>query len=319
MGELPEATDTMVGQRGLFHGGEPGSRRAHIRWAFAVAAGASVSACSLVANLGQFDGAQLAAADLGPDAAEQPDSPDQSPEAAPDVTTMDVTTVGDMDAGMDSTTPGDDVVTTEDTSVDESSVVDDASLEDAGETSVGPVYVEDAGPGLDGGPCMPNWPTGGTNYVEQPDFEPGDPNVQADGGTQWFPVYGGAYTRVSTHAFCGSYSGELTMRGNFYHALGTNVPPDAGAVNVSAWAMQDGDAGMEMAIGGVCFTAGGTTQYANDTPTIVVAPNTWTQLTGTVTFQSSWGCAQSVVFVGQPQDATPPFNNIYVDEAYFGE
>lgn len=318
MGELPEATDTMVRQRGLFHGGEPDSRQACIRWVFAIGTGAAISACSLVANLGQFDGAQLAVADAGeePDVAEQPDSPVPSPEAAPDVTTIDSTTMSDMDAGIDATAPGDDVVISDDTSVDQSVTVDDASISDG---SVGPVYVEDAGPGLDGGPCMPNWPTTGTNYVQQPDFEPGDPNTQADGGTQWFPVYGGTYTRVSTQAFCGSYSGLLTNRQYFYNALATNVPPDGGTFNVAAWAMQDGDAGMAMAIGGVCFQVNGGTQYTMDTPTVVVPPNTWTELAGTLSFQSSWNCAQSVIFVGQPPNTPGPYNDIYVDEAFFGQ
>ena len=306
----------MVGQRGLFHGREPGSRQAFIRWAFAFGTGTAVSACSVIANLSQFDGAQLAVADAGagPDGSGEPDSAEITPPGP------DGTITGDTDAGFDATMTGDDVVVAADTSVDQSVMTGDEPVEvnlDGGDA--GPVYAENPGPGLDGGPCMPGWPDGGMNYVEQPDFEPGDPNTQADGGTQWFPVYGGVYTRVSTQAFCGSYSGLLTGRGAFYNALGTNVPPDAGTVTVAAWAMQDGDAGMQMAVGGVCFQAGGQVQYTNDTMTVVVAPNTWTQLTGAVTFQASWACQQSVVFVGQPSGSTAPYNDIYVDEAFFGQ
>jgi len=320
VGELPEATDTMVGERGLFRGGEPSSRQSRFRWIGVLGIGAVVPACSLVANLGQFDGAQLATQDSGSgpgpglDAAEQPDSTGESvPEGSPDVTA-----IGDMDAGIDVTTASDDVVVPPDTSVDQGSNVDEASVEDAGDATTGPVYVEDAGPGMDGGPCMPNWPSG-TNYVAAPDFEPGDPTEEPDGGPEWFAVYGGTYTLSSAAAFCGTHSGMLSNRGMFFHALGTNVPNGPATYNVAAWAMQDGDAGMPMLVGGVCFQVDGGTQYASVTTAVTAPPNTWVELTGMVSFQD-WDCAQSIVFVGQPSTYTSgPFNDMFVDEAFFGQ
>jgi hypothetical protein len=297
----------MVGERRLFDGGEPGSRQARLRWVWAIGMSAGVSACSLVANLGQFDGAQLAGPDAGePDGAESPDSAGQ-PDGEPDGTTV------DMDAGPDVVVVGDDVVVQPDTSVDEGSDAGDATLTDAGDATVPPP--DDSGSSMDGGPCMPGWPTTGTNVVPDPDFEPG--STLPDGGTGWYTPYGGVYSISSTESYCGTSSGHLSGRMKFYDALGLLVVPPTGTFTTQIWAMQTGDAGMPLLIGTICIQTDGGTFYGNTTNAVTAAPGVWVPLSGAISFPDY--CVQSTAFVGQPMDWAGPFNDIYVDEAYIGE
>ncbi|HSY25537.1 MAG TPA: hypothetical protein VK841_25630 [Polyangiaceae bacterium] len=295
----------MVGERRLFRGGEPGSRQAHLRWVLAIGMGAGVSACSLVANLGQFDGAQLAEPDAGaePDGAETADSAGQpASDAAPDGTMVEMDAVG----------VSDDVVVQPDTSVDQGLDASDATVADAGDATLG--TPDDSGSSMDGGPCMPNWPTG-TNLVPDPDFEPG--STLPDGGTGWYTPYGGVYSISSTESYCGTSSGHLSMRMKFFDALGLFVDPPTGTFNTEIWAMQQGDGGIPLLIGTICIQNDGGTFYGNTTTAVTAEPGEWVSLSGPISFPDY--CVQSTAFVGQPQTWMGPFNDIYVDEAYIGQ
>jgi len=165
-------------------------------------------------------------------------------------------------------------------------------------------------PPPDDAACDPTAPTGGTNYISNPGFE--DP---MDAGGGWFANFGGTFVVSSTHAHCGTNSGEVTVRTAYYNGLGTNLPSTAGTYAISMWVMQDGTSSYQVAPAGVAYCGdAGAASFVN-IAFATLQPNVWTYVNGTLTVPSN--CTTLVLAIGgalAEQGAVTP--NIYVDDAY---
>lgn len=161
----------------------------------------------------------------------------------------------------------------------------------------------------DASPCDPMPPKVGTNLIANPDFED---DIEAGAG--WSFAYGGKFVVSSTQAHCGTHSGEMTNRSQFFNAFeyAIALPADT-SYSYSLWVMQDGPSDIWMGFqafsaAGTCANSFGNVTYA------VVPPNVWTHLTGTLAITS--GCPTSYLYVVQQYVDAAAYPNLYVDDVY---
>jgi hypothetical protein len=182
-------------------------------------------------------------------------------------------------------------------------VIEEASLDAGDADSSADVAQND-------GPCIPMWPAGGTNVITNPDFE--------EGGAGWFALYGGTFSATSATAYCGSSSGELSGRQQFFNALATTLPTTPATYNVALWVRyHSATSPLQASIGGVCEDVDGGPINFLPGPTPTVAADVWTFVSGSMTVPQ--GCATMVFFVGQPTNAVAPFPDIFADEVFVGQ
>jgi hypothetical protein len=162
-------------------------------------------------------------------------------------------------------------------------------------------------------PCATGGPDSGTDIVVDPGFE--------NGGAGWSAVGGGATFGVTdTEAHCGTFSGEVSGRTQFYQGLAYDIPDTtttAVLYDVSAWVLQDGAGNLKISVqgSGICGDAG--RSYFNvDFP--ILSPATWTQATGTLTVPAH--CVQVYLQIVQNadlvEDAGPLYPDLFADDVY---
>jgi hypothetical protein len=192
----------------------------------------------------------------------------------------------------------------------EGSTTTDASDGGAGEGGDGGPSDAGGAEAGEAGPCNAMWPDGGTNVVTNPDFE-----STTDAGAGWSTPFGGTFG-VSSNAYCGAHSGEVSGRSMFYQGIFTSIPATPATYNVAVWVLQDGTAAATLNYGQECLGADGSQTFPGGGPAVSVPANTWTLLSGTLTVPS--GCASVEFFVSQASGATT-FPDLFVDEVFVGQ
>jgi hypothetical protein len=220
-------------------------------------------------------------ADTGPDAS------DAGPDAEPDADAA-------PDAESDASDAGADVV-------DAGSDASDA----AGDADAGSVV------------CNTMWPAG-TNLITNPDFESGM-------ATGWTADFGGtiAVTTGTSLAHCGMHAGEVTNRTHTYQGIFSAFPTaNPGTYNVALWVLQDGTSTVQANIQAVAEGTGncvspdaGNAGFLN-IAFPMIAPNTWTFVSGTFTVPAA--CTSLSLVVGNASNGTT-FPDILVDDVFVGQ
>ncbi|HSY21274.1 MAG TPA: carbohydrate binding domain-containing protein, partial [Polyangiaceae bacterium] len=161
---------------------------------------------------------------------------------------------------------------------------------------------------------------GGANIVTNATFE--------TGSAGWTAAFGGGTVGVSTtFAHCGTQSGELSDRTANYSIISYPLP-GPGTYNVALWLAHDaqvdgGGATIQMTAQAAanCPEAdGGTTQSFFNAAFPILAANTWTFVSGSLTVPA--GCTGAIFYVGQNNsDAVTgalqaPYPDLFIDDVY---
>jgi hypothetical protein len=226
-------------------------------------------------------------------------------------------------SGNDATVPGNDssVPRGTDANVEAGAAVDssaDSPLDagsDAGIGDASGVDASEASPdsGLVTSQCVTGAPDSGANLIVDPGFE--------NGGSGWFAVGGaGTFGVTSTEAHCGSSSGEVSGRTDYYQGLAYNLPDTtatAASYEVSAWVLQDGAGDLKISIQGSGICGDAARSYFN-VAFPILPPDTWMQATGTLSVPAD--CVQVYLQIVQNtdlvEDAGPEYPDLFADDVY---
>ncbi len=184
-------------------------------------------------------------------------------------------------------------------------LVDTGAPEDAG--------TEGGGDGASSGECAHELPDGGAgNLITNPDFEGTPPGAGWAAGQ-----FGGAFAVSTTVTHCGTHSGSIINRAEFYHCFSYAIElPGGTSLSYSFWIYQDGEKDLGLGMQGLSASGCGT-QFGS-LQLFSVPPKQWTPMKGTLT--TTAGCTTIALLIVQQEQSVKPasgsFPTLYVDDVW---